>query len=107
MAAEKKIGHMVYFTLNDGSPAGVERQLAACRRYLAGHDSVEFFGIGTRTQDLTRGVNDQSFHVGLHMIFKNRAAHDAYQTSPRHLQFIEENKPHWAQVRVFDADVES
>ena len=35
-----------------------------------------------------------------------RTAHDAYQVAPRHIQFIEENKANWAQVRVFDADVE-
>jgi hypothetical protein len=38
------------------------------------------------------------------VIFKDRASHDAYQTAPKHLQFIEENKPTWAKVRVFDSD---
>jgi hypothetical protein len=96
---------MVYFTLADSSPAGIERQLAACRKYLTDHPGTVFFGVGTRTPDLQRPVNDQEFHVGLHVIFANRAAHDAYQKHPRHLQFIEENKPHWANVRVFDADL--
>jgi hypothetical protein len=104
--AEKKLAHMVYFTLKDSSASGVERQLAACRKYLSGHDGVLFFGLGTRTADLTREVNDRTFDVGLHVIFTSRAAHDAYQVHPRHVQFIEENKPNWAQVRVFDADVE-
>jgi hypothetical protein len=99
------LAHMVYFTLKDPSPTGVERQLAACRKYLTDHDGVLFFGLGTRTPDLAREVNDRTFHVGLHVVFKNRAAHDAYQVHPRHVQFIEENKPHWAGVRVFDADV--
>jgi hypothetical protein len=42
----------------------------------------------------------------LHVVFENRAAHDAYQTAPRHLKFIEENKATWKKVRVFDSDVE-
>jgi hypothetical protein len=103
--AESMIAHMVYFTLKDGTPAGIERQLAACRKYLTDHPGVVYFGLGTRTPDLLREVNDKEFHVGLHVIFKTRADHDTYQTHPRHVQFIAENKPHWANVRVFDADV--
>jgi hypothetical protein len=72
---------------------------------LTGHPGTVFFGVGTRTSDLTREVNDRQFDVGLHVIFENRAAHDTYQTHPRHVQFIAEHKPHWDQVRVFDADV--
>jgi hypothetical protein len=99
------LAHMVYFTLKDGSPAAVERQLSACRKYLTGHEGVVFFALGTRTPDLARDVNDREFHVGLHVVFRDRAAHDAYQKHPRHLQFIEESKPHWSRVRVFDADL--
>ena len=104
---EPMLAHMVYFKLTDSSPAGVERQIAACRKYLTDHRGTLFFGVGTRTPGLSREVNDKDFDVGLHVVFKNRAAHDAYQVSPRHVQFIEENKPNWAKVRVFDADVES
>lgn len=99
------LAHVVYFTLKDRSPAGVERQLDACRKYLTGHEGAVFFGVGTRTPDLSREVNDKDFDVGLHVVFKDRASHDAYQTHPRHVRFIEENKPHWARVRVFDADL--
>ena len=56
---------------------------------------------------MNREVNDKEFDVALHVVFKNRAAHDEYQTAPRHVKFIEESKPNWAKVRVFDADVES
>ena len=34
-----------------------------------------------------------------------RAAHDAYQTAPAHLQFIAENKENWRTVRVFDSNL--
>lgn len=99
------LAHIVYFTLKDRSPAGVKRQLEACDKYLTGHDGAVFYAAGTRTPDLSREVNDKDFDVGLHVVFRDRAAHDTYQTHPRHLQFIEENKPHWTQVRVFDVDV--
>jgi hypothetical protein len=66
---------------------------------------VVYFGVGTLAPDLAREVNDREFDVGLHVVFRDRAAHDTYQKHERHVQFIDENKAHWAQVRVFDADI--
>ena len=103
---QSRLAHIVYFTLKDKSPESVERQLAACRKYLTDHSGTVLFALGTRTPDLCREVNDQEFDVGLHVVFESRAAHDQYQVHPRHLQFIAESKPHWSKVRVFDADVE-
>jgi hypothetical protein len=99
------LAHMVYFTLKDRSPAQVDAMLAACKKYLSGHPGTLYFGVGKCTPDLARPVNVRDFDVALQVIFDTRAAHDAYQIAPRHLQFIEENKANWAQVRVFDADV--
>ena len=45
------------------------------------------------------------FDVALHVVFADKAAHDAYQTVEDHLKFIEENKANWKQVRVFDSYV--
>ncbi|MEX0978463.1 MAG: Dabb family protein [Pirellulales bacterium] len=103
--SESQLAHIVYFTLKDRSPDGVERQLDACRKYLTGHDGVVYFSVGTLSPDLAREVNDREFDVGLHVVFRDRAAHDVYQSHPRHVQFIDENKAHWAKVRVFDADI--
>jgi hypothetical protein len=36
-------------------------------------------------------------------VFRSLADHDAYQQHPKHLQFIDENKPTWKKVRVFDS----
>jgi hypothetical protein len=36
-------------------------------------------------------------------VFESRAAHDAYQTAPRHLKFIEENRENWKSVEVYDS----
>jgi hypothetical protein len=99
------LGHMVYFTLKDKSPASIEKMLQACRKYLTGHPGTKFFAVGTRVPDLTRPVNQLDFDVALQMIFDSREAHDAYQVAPRHEQFIGENKANWEKVRVFDANV--
>src|SRR5687767_14564303 len=101
----KLLGHMVYFTLKDRTPQNVEALVASCKKHLTGHPGTIFFGAGSLVPDLTRPVNDRDFDVALQVIFDSRASHDAYQIAPRHLQFIEENKPTWAKVRVFDADI--
>ena len=103
--ADATLAHIVYFTLKDNSPAAIAKQIELCKTYLTDHPGTNYFAVGTRTPDLTREVNDKEFDVALHVIFKNRAAHDAYQTAPRHLKFIEESKPNWTRARVFDADV--
>jgi len=101
--AEPLLVHNVYFTLNDSSAPAQDRLLAACRKYLTKHPGTVFFAVGTRATDLTRPVNDLEFDVGLHIIFQNKAAHDAYQVHESHVKFIEENKSNWKKVRVFDS----
>ena len=99
------IVHNVYFTLNENSPASRRKLLDACLKYLRGHSGEVYFSAGVVCDTLTRPVNDRDFDLSLHVVFRTRAHHDAYQTDPRHLQFIEENKPNWKRVRVFDSEV--
>lgn len=97
------LAHTVYFTLIDSSLECIDALKKACQHYLSEHDGTEYFAVGTLVPDLQRPVNDQDYHVSLHVHFQDRASHDQYQTDPRHLQFIEENKSNWSQVRVFDS----
>jgi hypothetical protein len=96
------IAHMVYFTLKDASATAQQKLVDDCRRYLQEIPGIAFFAVGTRVADLTRPVNVRDFHVGLHVIFSSRQAHDDYQIDARHQRFIAENKDTWQQVRVFD-----
>jgi len=95
--------HNVYFTLHDDSSAAKEKLIAECNKYLPKIPGITFFSTGTLVEDLSRPVNDKNFHVGLHVVFKDRAAHDAYQVDERHQQFIAANKDTWKQVRIFDS----
>jgi len=97
------LAHNVYFTLHEPTEANIQRMVAACHKYLAKHPGTVLYCAGTLSE-LDRPVNDRDWHVGLHLIFKDRAAHDAYQDHPEHLKFIEENKALWKQVRVFDTN---
>lgn len=97
------ISHQVFFSLNDNSAAARQTLLASCRKYLTGHAGTLSFAVGTLADECRRSVNDRNFDVSLHVVFQDQAAHDQYQHAPRHLQFIEENKGNWKQVRVFDS----
>lgn len=101
------LAHNVYFALQDNSQQAKEKLVEACRKYLSGHEGEIFFAVGVLADDLQRPVNDRDFDVALHIVFKDRAAHDKYQSHPRHMQFIEENKANWKKVRVFDSYVSS
>lgn len=102
-AAEPQAAHMVFFTLAEDTKENREKLVGACQKHLSGHEGTVYFSAGTLAEDLDREVNDQDFDVSLHLVFANKKAHDTYQTHPRHLKFIEENKSLWSKVRVFDS----
>ena len=99
------LAHDVYFTLKDNSTAAKATLVAACQKYLSGHPGTVWFSAGTRAEEFKREVNDLDFDVALCVVFKDKAAHDQYQKAPRHMKFIEESKPNWKKVRVFDSYV--
>ena len=99
------LAHNVYFALNDPSDAARTRLVQACHKYLAPHPGIVFYAAGVLAADLHREVNVVDFDVALHVVFTDQAAHDHYQQTPAHLQFIEENKANWKHVRVFDSVV--
>ena len=99
------LAHIVFFTLKDYAAEACDKLVAACNKYLSDHAGTVHFSAGTRAEQYQREVNDDEFHVGLHVVFDSTAAHDAYQTDERHLQFIEENKSNWDKVRVFDSNI--
>ena len=105
--AGRALAHDVYFALNDASPEARQKLVDACRKYLSGHEGAVFFAVGTRATEMAREVNDRGFDVSLHVHFRDKAAHDAYQENPRHKQFIAEMSANWASVRVFDSWVET
>ena len=99
----RQLAHTVFFKLKDASPEAKQRLVTACEKYLSGHDGGVFFAAGVLAEDFNRDVNDRNFDVALHLVFADKAAHDQYQSHPRHDQFIAENKDNWDTVRVFDS----
>jgi len=106
-APPRVFAHDVYFTLNDASSAARQKLVDGCRQYLSGHEGMVSFAAGVRAEEMKRDVNDAGFDVSLHVYFRDKAAHDAYQEHPRHKQFIESMRSNWKAVRVFDSWVET
>ena len=104
-AREPMLAHNVFFSLKDDSDQAKAALVAGCKKLLADHEGTAFFAVGTLS-DLDREVNDRGFDVALHLVFANRAAHDRYQTAPKHNEFVAKFKENWSKVRVFDSDVE-
>ena len=99
------IGHMVYFKLKDATPEARTKLVASCDQYLADHEGVAFYSAGVLGEAFKREVNDRDWDVALHLVFRDKAAHDKYEAHPEHLKFIEANKANWAKVRVFDSEL--
>jgi hypothetical protein len=104
-ASGAQLAHMVYFTLKDNSPAQKANLVRECHQFLKNHPGVVYFAAGVVADDLQRPVNVRDFDVSLHVVFRNRQAHDDYQKAAQHLKFIERNQLNWKQVRVFDSDL--
>ncbi len=51
-----------------------------------------------------RPVIDRSYSYSLLLQFKDKAAHDAYQTDPVHVKFVEDCSALWTRVQIYDSE---
>jgi hypothetical protein len=100
------LAHIVFFTLAESNDANRSKLVDACKKYLAQHEGVVYFGVGVRAPEYDREVNDRDYDVALHLVFATAKDQDVYQTHPQHLKFVEECKGLWKNVRVFDSRLE-
>ena len=94
---------MVFFELKDHSKESREKFIASCEKYLSKHEGTVYFSVGTRAEDVDEPVSVKDFDVALHVVFASKEAKGKYLESTRHHQFVEENKPVFGKVRVFDS----
>jgi hypothetical protein len=100
------LSHDVFFKLKDSSDTAKQALVDACQKYLTGHPGTVWFSAGVLAPEFDRPVNDRDFDVALQIVFASKAAHDQYQSAPRHEQFIQEHRANWESVRVFDSWVQ-
>jgi hypothetical protein len=104
--AANQLAHIVFFTLAESNDVNRSKLVEACKKYLAKHEGVVYFGVGVRAPEYDREVNDRDYDVALHLVFATAKDQDVYQTHPQHLKFVEECKGLWKKVRVFDSRLE-
>lgn len=96
--------HSVYFWLK---PELTSEQRADFRRgveSLAKIPSIEKAYIGTPAGVPDRPIIDKSFSIGLTVVCRDVAAHNAYQVDPIHLAFVERFRTFWSRVQIYDAE---
>ena len=95
--------HSVFFWLKAETTPAQRTALLKGLESLRDIKSVDALYIGTPAPLPERPVRDSSYAFALTVVFKNIAAHDAYQIDPLHEAFNQNFRPLWARVQVYDA----
>ncbi len=94
--------HVVIFWTKPEKPDAAGELVAGMHKYLTPIPGVLKVHIGRMVRS-ERPVVDQSYQVGLNILFPDKKAQDAYQDHPLHLEFVEKVfKPNCAKVLVYD-----
>ena len=96
--------HTVFFWLKKDLDGDQITNFRIALETLKGIEAADAVYIGTPAETAARPVIDTSYDFCLTVILKDIPAHDAYQTDPRHTDFIASNKDYWKKVKVYDAD---
>ena len=96
------LSHVVIFWTKPEIPGAAEALIAGAEKYLRPIPLAQGMHIG-RMVPSHRDVVDQSYQVGLHLLFADKAAEEAYQVHPLHLDFVEKAfKPNCQRATIFD-----
>jgi hypothetical protein len=94
--------HIVIFWTDPAKPNAVAELIAGANQYLKGIPGVLQFHVG-RMSPSPRPVVEQSYQVALNLVFPDKAAEQAYQVHPRHIEFVEKVfKPTCNKVVIYD-----
>ena len=81
--------HVVIFWTKEGVENATEDLIAGMEQYLKPIPGVLHYHVG-RMAPSHRDVVDQSYQVGLNLVFADKATQDAYQEHPLHIEFVEQ-----------------
>lgn len=94
--------HIVVFWADPENPQSAANLIDGAERYLRHIPGIVHFHIG-RMVPSHRPVVDQSYQVALNVTFTDKAAHDAYQAHPDHVEFVAKVfKPNCRKVIIYD-----
>jgi hypothetical protein len=95
--------HSVFFWLKPETTLAQRAAMQKSLEALRGIKSAESVYVGTPAALPDRPTRDSSYAFALTVLFKDIAAHDAYQVDPIHKAFIQEFGSLWSRVQVYDA----
>ena len=87
-ADPSRFSHVVMFWTDPAQQNAADELVAGAEQYLRNIPGVVFFHVGKMVPS-HRPVVDQSYQVGLNVVFTDKAAQDIYQTHPEHMEFVE------------------
>jgi hypothetical protein len=80
--------HIVVFWTDPAQPKAPDELIAGANQYLKNIPGVLYFHVG-RMSPSPRPVVEQSYQVALNLVFPSKAAEQAYQVHPQHVEFVE------------------
>jgi len=80
--------HVVIFWTDPANPKGAEELLEGANEFLRPIPGALHFHVGKMATS-HRPVVDQTYQVGLNIIFADKKTQDDYQVHPLHVEFIE------------------
>jgi hypothetical protein len=94
--------HVVLFWLDESAPPGErDSMIADCAEVLKKIPTVRQIWAG-RPAMTDLDIVDNSYDVGLCVVYDDKAGHDVYQDHPLHEKFVAKHEAHWKRVQVFD-----
>lgn len=94
--------HSVFFWLKKDLGEEQVRRFRAGVERLQGIATAEAVYVGTPAPT-DRPVIDRSYDIGLTVLLRGMAEHDAYQQDPLHQEFLQEFSSYWERVLIYDA----
>ncbi len=101
-ARNHMFSHIVIFWIDPAKTQSANDLVAGATKYLKNIPGVLHFHAGKMATS-HRPVVDQTYQVGLNIVFADKKTQDAYQVHPKHLEFVEKIwKPIAGKVAVYD-----
>lgn len=96
--------HHVLFWLKPDVTAEQRAAFLAGLESLRKVNTIDAIYIGRPAGVPDRPPIDKSFSFSLAIVFKDVAAHNAYQVDPIHKAFVQNCSPLWSRVQIYDAE---
>ena len=80
--------HIVIFWTNPALPGAAAELVDGANKYLKSIPGIIQFHVGKMSPS-PRPVVDQTYQVALNLVFPGKAAEQAYQVHPQHIEFVE------------------